>query len=92
MESSDTEMVDADGSGTTGNEKREAGVSGRIDIEIEEATSSNQARQNNGVYAPGPIVAKIRVKTAIAKDASCQNNGVVGFENFWPRPEKETDS
>jgi hypothetical protein len=78
MESSDTEMVDADGSGATGNEKREAGVSGRIDIdiEIEEATSSNQAHQNNGVYAPGPLVAKIRVKTATAKDTSCQNNGV----------------
>jgi len=92
MESSDTEMVEADRSDITGDQKTKAGVSRRIDIDINEPTSSNQASQNNGVYAPGPVVAKIRVKKPTAKDTSLQNNGVVGFEDFWSRNLKEADS
>ena len=80
MESPDTEMVDA----VDEQKENVEGLEG-IDIEVDEPTCSAEARQNNGVYAPRPVVAKIRVGKPKAKGKSCQNNGVVAFESFWER-------
>jgi hypothetical protein len=80
MESPDTERVDA-----IDEQKEEAEGLGNIDIEVNKPKCSVEARQNNGVHAPGPVVVKIRVGEPTAEGQSFQNNGVVGFESFWKR-------
>jgi hypothetical protein len=88
MENSTPEVVDADRSDDIGGEGIEAGVLGSIDIEVDEPTSSQEARQNNGVYAPGTMPIKLRVKKPKAEGTSIQNNGVIGVvgkDNFWAR-------
>jgi hypothetical protein len=84
MDGSDTETVDEDRSEIIGDQNR-ADALGNIGIEVDEPASSKQARQNNGVYSPKPVVVNIRVKKPKADDTSIQNNGVVGFESFWSR-------
>jgi hypothetical protein len=80
MESPDTERVDA-----VDEQKENVEELEDIGIEVDEPTCSVEARQNNGVYAPRPVVAKIRVRKPKAEGKSFQNNGVVAFESFWGR-------
>lgn len=58
---------------------------GNIDIEVDKPKCSVEARQNNGVYAPFPVAAKIKVGEPTAEGQSLQNNGFVGFQSFWKR-------
>jgi hypothetical protein len=80
MECPDTKKVDA----VNKQNEKEEGL-GKIDLEVGKPKCSVEARQNNGVFAPFPVVAKIKVGEPTAEGQSFQNNGVVGFESFWKR-------
>lgn len=92
MGSNDKATIDADKSDATRDQKKKAAVLPNVDIHVQEITSSNQARQNNGVYTAGPFMGRIRVQKTHAKDASIQNNGIVGFESFWLMGQTDEDS